>query len=90
MNINSGRVRMLNGNSSCCRPLQGDLDLHIKRLRVCLVEWVLGRMKKKNLRRENFLECLFGRGEREKNGGSWDPPKSFLPKMGSKLGREKF
>ena len=44
MNMNSGRVRMLNGNSSCCRSLQGDLDLHIKRLRV---EWILGRMEKK-------------------------------------------
>ena len=28
MNINSGRVRMLNGNSSCFGPLQRDLNLH--------------------------------------------------------------
>ena len=82
MNINSGRVRMLNGNSSCCRPLQGDLDLHIKRLRVCLVEWVLGRMKKKNLRRENFLECLFGRGEREKKWWVLGPTKKFSSQNG--------
>ena len=29
MNMNCGRaIRMVNGNSSCCRPLQGNLDLH--------------------------------------------------------------
>ena len=29
-----GKVRMVNGNSNCCRPFQGDLDLHRERERL--------------------------------------------------------
>lgn len=31
MNINCGKVRIMNWNSSCCKPLQGDLYLHKER-----------------------------------------------------------
>ena len=84
MNINSGRVRMLNGNSSCCRPLQGDLDLHIKRLRVCLVEWILGRMKKKKKIEEGKLFGVFvwEGGERKKMVGPGTHQKVLFPKWG--------
>ena len=33
MNMNCGKVRMMNENSSCCRLLQEDLDLHKERER---------------------------------------------------------
>ena len=32
--MNYGKIRIVNGNSSCCRPLQGDLDLHRERDRL--------------------------------------------------------
>ena len=34
MNMNCGKVRMMNENSSCCRLLQEGLDLHKERERL--------------------------------------------------------
>ena len=38
MNMNYGKVRMVNCNSSCCRPLQGDLR---ERERDALSNWFI-------------------------------------------------
>ena len=55
-------------------------------LRVCLVEWILGRMKKKKEKKFFFEECLVGRG-RGKRDGVWEfsprvLQKFFSPKWG--------
>ena len=58
-------------------------------LRVCLVEWILGRMKKKKKKFFFFWRVFVWEGEREKRWClgvfSQGPTKIFLPKMGRKL-----
>ena len=45
MNMNCGKVRMVNWNSSCCRPLQGDLNLHRERERErCIKQLIYSSM----------------------------------------------
>ena len=63
-------------------------------LRMCLVEWILGRMEKnEKKKKENFLEGVRLGGREEKNGWglgvfSPSPPQSFLSKIGRKLWRQ--
>ena len=52
-------------------------------LRVCLVEWILGRIKKK----KKFEGYLVGRGRGKRDGGVWEfssraLQKVFSPKWG--------
>ena len=47
-----GKVRMVNGNSSCCRPLQGDLDLYRERL---LERDVLALISLVHMTQDNWL-----------------------------------
>ena len=61
-------------------------------LRMCLVEWILGRMEKK-IRRETFLEGVWPEGKEGKE--EWSPSvfslyplESFLPKIRRKLWEE--
>ena len=67
------------------------LDINLK---LCLVEWILGRMEEKkmseNKERKLFGGCLVGREREEKKMVGFGvfslrPPKSCLPKMERKL-----
>ena len=69
-------------------------------LRVCLVEWILGRLEKRErerekMRKENFLEGVWLGGEEGKMiVGPWcflpEPIKKFSPQNGEKTGWGKF
>ena len=51
-------------------PIPRAPNLFFFLIRVCLVEWILGRMKKKRKKKERklFVGCLIGRGREKKKG----------------------